>query len=66
MSVVPVWKKGITGKNVVVTVVDDGIDYNHPDLKRNYDAKASHDFNGHDDDPYPRYDLSLINKHGTR
>ena len=27
---------------------------------------ASYDFNAHDDDPFPRYDLSNENKHGTR
>ena len=32
---------GITGKNVTVTILDDGIEHNHPDLKKNYDAKAS-------------------------
>ena len=24
MNVVPAWKKGITGKNVVITILDDG------------------------------------------
>lgn len=65
MNIVSVWKQGITGKGTVVTVVDDGIDYNHPDLKTNYDPKASYDFNSHDANPYPRY-ADPINKHGTR
>ncbi|EGD72409.1 protease PC6 isoform A [Salpingoeca rosetta] len=64
-NVLPVWNEGITGKGVVVTIVDDGIEYTHPDLKANYDPKASTDINGNDDDPFPdeRYP---INKHGTR
>jgi hypothetical protein len=31
---------------VVVTIVDDGIEYLNPDLKDNYDPLASYDFNG--------------------
>ena len=27
---------------------------------------ASYDFNAHDDDPFPRYDITNENKHGTR
>ena len=37
----PAWEMGYTGKNVVVTILDDGIQYNHPDLKMNYDPLAS-------------------------
>jgi len=61
-----VWQKGITGKGVVVTILDDGIEKSHPDLSANYDAQASYDFNDNDDDPTPRYDPTNENKHGTR
>ena len=30
------------------------------------DPQASYDFNSHDDDPFPRYEYSNENKHGTR
>lgn len=30
------WKRGYTGKDVVVTILDDGIERNHPDLYQNY------------------------------
>lgn len=30
------------------------------------DAEASYDFNNHDPDPNPRYDVTNENKHGTR
>ncbi|MDF0556244.1 S8 family serine peptidase [Kamptonema sp. UHCC 0994] len=30
-----VWAKGITGENVIVAVLDSGVDYNHPDLSDN-------------------------------
>ncbi|KAM4809929.1 proprotein convertase subtilisin/kexin type 5 [Rhinophrynus dorsalis] len=66
MNIVGAWKRGYTGKNVVVTILDDGIERNHPDLTQNYDAQASTDINGNDFDPMPRYDASNENKHGTR
>ena len=64
MNVQPAWKKGYTGQGVVVTILDDGIQTNHPDLKRNYDPKASSDINSNDDDPMPQDNGD--NKHGTR
>ena len=36
MRVVDAWRAGYTGKNVVVTILDDGIEYSHPDLAANY------------------------------
>ena len=30
------------------------------------DSMASYDFNSHDSDPFPRYDVTNENKHGTR
>ncbi len=53
--------EGATGKGVAVAIVDDGLQHSHPDLKKNYDAALSYDFNGHDGDPTPySYD-----SHGT-
>lgn len=66
LHVIPVWNKGITGKGVVVTVLDDGLEKNHTDIEANYDPKASTDLNDNDDDPQPRYDPTNENKHGTR
>uniref|UniRef100_A0A8B9LCK8 Proprotein convertase subtilisin/kexin type 5 n=1 Tax=Astyanax mexicanus TaxID=7994 RepID=A0A8B9LCK8_ASTMX len=66
MNIVGAWKRGYTGKDVVVTILDDGIERNHPDLVQNYDNQASYDVNGNDLDPMPRYDVSNENKHGTR
>lgn len=60
------WKKGLTGKGVVVTILDDGIEHTHADLAANYDSLASIDLNGKDDNPFPRYDPTNENKHGTR
>ncbi|XP_020643443.3 proprotein convertase subtilisin/kexin type 5 isoform X1 [Pogona vitticeps] len=66
MNIVGAWKRGYTGKNIVVTILDDGIERNHPDLMQNYDPDASFDVNGNDIDPMPRYDATNENKHGTR
>ncbi|ESN95278.1 hypothetical protein HELRODRAFT_193616 [Helobdella robusta] len=66
LHVIPVWANNITGRGVVVTIIDDGLEHNHTDLHRNYDPKASWDFNDNDSDPFPRYDESDENKHGTR
>ncbi|XP_063223097.1 furin-like protease 2 isoform X2 [Bacillus rossius redtenbacheri] len=64
MNVNPAWRKGYTGKGVVVSILDDGIQTNHPDLALNYDQLASTDINDNDDDPMPRDNGD--NKHGTR
>jgi len=64
MNLGPAWQKGYTGKGVVVSILDDGIQTNHPDLALNYDHQASTDINDNDDDPMPRDNGD--NKHGTR
>ncbi|XP_076804353.1 furin-1-like isoform X2 [Clavelina lepadiformis] len=66
MRIVDAWKAGYSGKDVSVTILDDGIEHDHPDLHANYDAKASTDINDHDDDPQPRLNPSNENRHGTR
>ncbi|KAM3721271.1 Furin-like protease [Dirofilaria immitis] len=60
------WDLGYTGKGVVVTILDDGLERTHPDIAPNYDAKASYDVNDRDEDPTPRYDYTDENRHGTR
>ncbi|KAL1228170.1 Endoprotease bli-4 [Trichinella spiralis] len=64
MRVREAWSMGYSGKNVVVSILDDGIQGDHPDLAANYDAMASHDVNDGDDNPYPRDNGD--NRHGTR
>uniref|UniRef100_A0A194AJ20 Putative neuroendocrine convertase 1-like protein isoform X6 n=1 Tax=Pinctada fucata TaxID=50426 RepID=A0A194AJ20_PINFU len=66
LHVLPVWHSGITGKGVVITVLDDGLEKNHTDIEANYDPYASTDLNDNDNDPQPRYDPTDENKHGTR
>merc|ERR1712077_131181 len=64
MNVRPAWNRGFTGRGVVVTILDDGIQHNHPELRANYDPLASTDINGNDGDPMPQDNGD--NKHGTR
>ncbi|XP_011453981.2 furin-like protease kpc-1 isoform X5 [Magallana gigas] len=66
MNVMGAWEQGVTGKRVVVTILDDGIEKDHPDLMDNYDPDASFDVNSHDKDPQPHYDYTNENRHGTR
>ncbi|KAL1590230.1 hypothetical protein WHR41_01174 [Cladosporium halotolerans] len=63
INVTGVWSQGITGKNATISIVDDGLDMDSDDLKENYFAKGSYDFNDAVEDPKPR--LS-DDKHGTR
>ena len=51
----------VKGTGVVIGVVDDGLQYTHPDLAPAYRADLSYDFNGNDADPLP----STGDDHGT-
>ncbi|MGH0145279.1 UNVERIFIED_CONTAM: hypothetical protein FKN15_014255, partial [Acipenser sinensis] len=55
LNVAEAWELGFTGKGVTIAIMDDGIDYLHPDLASNYNAEASYDFSSNDPYPYPRY-----------
>ncbi|KAK2708097.1 neuroendocrine convertase 2-like [Artemia franciscana] len=66
LNVEAAWAQGITGKNVTTAIMDDGVDYMHPDLINNYNARASFDFSSNDPYPYPRYTDDWFNSHGTR
>ena len=54
MNITGAWEQGYSGHGVVVTILDDGIEYNHTDLSENYDELASFDINDNDADPMPR------------
>ncbi|KAF1526424.1 Proprotein convertase subtilisin/kexin type 4, partial [Eudyptula minor] len=66
LNILTAWSKGYSGLGVVLTVLDDGIEKDHPDLSANYDPLASYDFNSNDPDPQPRYAAGDENRHGTR
>ena len=55
MNVEEAWDLGYSGKGITVTILDDGVEWNHPDLKDNYRAEASIDINANDKDPFPRF-----------
>ncbi|WWD16394.1 hypothetical protein CI109_100820 [Kwoniella shandongensis] len=63
LNVTGLWGRGVTGEGVHVVIVDDGLDLNSQDLKDNFFAEGSYDFNDHTELPLPR--LS-DDQHGTR
>ncbi|XP_050789848.1 proprotein convertase subtilisin/kexin type 4 isoform X3 [Gopherus flavomarginatus] len=66
LNILTAWSKGYTGLGVVLSILDDGLERDHPDLSANYDPLASYDFNSNDPDPQPRYNIWDENRHGTR
>ncbi|NXX99123.1 PCSK4 convertase, partial [Centropus bengalensis] len=66
LNILTAWSKGYSGQGVVLSILDDGIEKDHPDLSANYDPLASYDFNSDDPDPQPRYTSGQENRHGTR
>jgi kexin len=63
LNVTGVWMQGITGNGSITSVIDDGIDMYSNDLKDNYFAPGSCDYNNPGPEPKPR--LS-DDHHGTR
>lgn len=66
LNVEEVWRMGYTGQGVVVSIIDDGLEWNHTDIFPNYDPRASWDMNNNKSDPFPQYDSHDRNNHGTR
>ncbi|WP_339774682.1 S8 family serine peptidase [uncultured Thalassospira sp.] len=56
-----VWED-YTGAGVLVGIVDNGVDYTHPDIDDNYDTSKDWDYLDGDADPYPTYNNE---GHGT-
>lgn len=56
------WQSNYAGGNVLVGVVDDGFQWNHPDLTKNWNRTHSFDFGDLDRDPSPR---RAEENHGT-
>lgn len=44
MNVLEAWNEGITGKGIVVTILDDGLEKDHPDIVRNYVSSPAFPF----------------------
>jgi len=62
LNVAAAWAQGVTGKNITTAIMDDGVDYMHPDLINNYNARASYDFSSNDPYPFPRYTDDWFNR----
>jgi kexin len=63
LNVTGVWLQGITGNGSITSVIDDGLDMYSDDLKANYFAAGSYDYNDPGPEPRPRL---FDDKHGTR
>ena len=53
-NVVSAWDS-VLGTGVVIGIVDDSLQFNHPDLIAQYRADLSYDFWDRDPDPSPRH-----------
>ena len=40
LNVAAAWAQGVTGKNVTTAIMDDGVDYMHPDIIHNYVSRV--------------------------
>lgn len=58
----PVWDAGINGNGVVIAIVDEGIEFRHPDLFSNWLPGSGYDYNSNDSDPSPS---GSDDRHGT-
>lgn len=63
VDVLPVWRQNITGKGVVTAIVDDGLDFENPDLKNSFCPEGSWDYNDNTALPRPKLNSDY---HGTR
>jgi subtilisin family serine protease len=58
------WNRGLTGAGVTIGIVDNGVEYTHPDLAPNYSAADSWDFYDNDAEPLP-VTAESTDRHGT-
>ncbi|GMM36663.1 kexin [Saccharomycopsis crataegensis] len=63
VNVTGVWDLGITGKNITVAIIDDGLDFTSDDLRDAFNKEASWDYNANQNLPMPTLDDDY---HGTR
>ena len=60
INVESVWEEGITGEGVNISVVDDGMDFYHEDLRENVDTSRNHNY-------WDRGSIfSFLRHHGTK
>uniref|UniRef100_A0A663N1L5 Proprotein convertase subtilisin/kexin type 4 n=1 Tax=Athene cunicularia TaxID=194338 RepID=A0A663N1L5_ATHCN len=66
LNILTAWSKGYTGLGVVLTILDDGIEKDHPDLSANYDPPGKLRLQQQRPHPQPRHSTGDENRHGTR
>lgn len=54
LNVTGVWLEGVTGEGITTAIIDDGLDFDSLDLRPNYYANGSYDFNDNVPEPRPR------------
>jgi len=62
INVEPAWNADVTGLGIIVGIVDDGLQTNHPDFQFNYSSSSSFDFGQNDGTPSPVF---IDDNHGT-
>ena len=68
IRVTNVWAQGYLGDGLIIGIVDDGVQYTHPDLSPNYEPAYSRNWNGAPGglyDPAPTTGGSWPDDHGT-
>ena len=65
INVQPAWIQGITGCNVNVAIVDDGVECTHPDLLSNYITSLGWNYLGGTSNPFPGDTKGKRDSHGT-
>ena len=63
IGVEPAWARGITGKGIVVALLDSGVDMNHPEFEARWRGGSNSWFDPYDEHPEGPMDAS---GHGTQ
>ena len=46
-NILPVWKAGYTGRGIIIGILDDGVEFGHPDLDVARELSTGMDYQGH-------------------
>jgi len=62
INILPAWNAGWSGMGINIGIIDDSVEWQHPDLFLAYTPETSWDFNDNDPDPSPKRPTDI---HGT-